>query len=221
MVKEIPIEELEAGIHQFYERYSQKKVALAAFMVGVFTIGLSFVSYALTTTGWLAIIVFGIVGVVSVNLVVIFVVPPSGKLAAGRELICAAVRDPSRIKAVDEKGIKLADNDGELHKLAGPEREVWASRVVPYFMQIQSALQPAAKARAERKYTVSERKYIEDRRKEVVEIEKRIEEKQRELEKEREKMKKRRAELEELEKGMREKAKEVGSGSGPGPDPTL
>ena len=40
MSAELPIKELEAGIEQFYECFSAKKVALAAFVVGVLPSGL-------------------------------------------------------------------------------------------------------------------------------------------------------------------------------------
>lgn len=200
MADEISIEELEASIQQLYERYSAKKVALAAFMVGVFTIGFTYLAYALTMMPVVAIVVFGVVGLLSVNLTMIFIVPPSKKLTESRELICSAMRDPSRIKAIDTKGVRLADGTGDVRALGGLELEIWTSKIVPYFMQAQAATQRDAPKKSERKYTVSERKYIEDRRKEVMAIEKKIEEERKELDRERKEIDRRSAELYELEK---------------------
>lgn len=205
MSKAIPIEDLEASIEQFYERYSAKKVAVAAFMVGVFTIGFSYVAYALTSMAIVAILTSGVVGFLSVNLTMIFVVPPKKKLEESRELICAAIREPSRIKEIDRKGVKLADKSGIVHSLNGPELEVWTNKVVPYFMQTQSTGQPVTKEKTERKFTASERKYIEERRREVLEIEKKIDEERKAMDKERREMDARIAELRELEKLANEK----------------
>jgi hypothetical protein len=200
MKSQISLEELEASIEQLYDRYSAKKVALAAFMVGVFTIGFSYVAYALTAMPVLAIIVFGVVGFLSVNLTMVFVVPPSKKLAESREFICAAMHDPLRIKAINANGVKLADKTGEVRALNGLEMDVWTSKIVPYFMQAQAVVQPTARKESERKYTASERKYIEDRRKEVLEIEKKIEEERKRLDLERKDIDKRSAELKEMER---------------------
>ncbi|PXA05002.1 hypothetical protein DDZ13_03280 [Coraliomargarita sinensis] len=201
-------EELETSIQQFYERYSAKRVALAAFMVGVFTIGLTYVAYAVTTMALVGIIVFGVVGLISVNLTMIYVVPPARKLTESCEMICMAIREPSRIKSADDKGVRLADKVGEVHALSGPDLEVWTSKVVPYFMQVQSAVEPVAQAKSERTFTPSERRYIEERRREVLEIEKRIEEERKELEKERRELEKRSAELREWEKKLKQKEAE-------------
>jgi hypothetical protein len=211
MSQPIPIEDLEASIKHFYERYSAKKVALAAFLVGVFSIGFTYVAYALTGLVLVAIITFGIVGFLSVNLTMIFVVPPSKKLAESRELICSAIREPSRIKEIDKTGVKLADKEGEVRALNGAELEVWKTKVVPYFMQTQSTGQPVEKAKTQRKYTASERKYIEDRRREVKEIEKKIEVERRDLERERKEIEKRSAELRNLETATAKKKIELAS----------
>lgn len=208
-----PIAELETSIKHYYERYSAKKVALAAFLVGVFSIGFTYVAFALTGMPFVAIVVFGIAGFMSVNLTMIFVVPPSKKLAESRELVCAAIREPSRIKEIDRKGVKLADKQGQVHTLNGPEIEVWKNKVVPYFMQTQSAGQPVAKAKAERKFTVSERKYIEERRREVLEIEKKIEEERKKLERERQEIEKRSNELRKMETAAAKKKIELASES--------
>ena len=220
MAKEDPVKALEADIQLYYEKYSAKRVALAAFLVGVFTIGSTYVAYAVTTMELLAILVFGLVGVIAVYLTMIFVVPPSRRLAEARQLICSAVREPTRIRSADSEGVQLADDAGAAHLLTGPDLEVWKTRVVPHFMRVQASVQPAARARTERKYTVSERKYIEDRRKEVLEIEQRIEEERKRIDQERKDIEKRSAELRKLEKTLSEKRAEVERQSEPEPKPT-
>lgn len=218
MAKEIPIKELEAGVQQFYERYSAKKLALAAFLVGVLTIGLTYISYALTTMGLVAIVVFGVAGLLSFYLMVIFVVPPSKKLAESSELICSAIREPSRIKSVGEKGVTLADKTGELHVLKGPDLDVWTSKVVPYLMEKQSAEQPMAVAKSVRKFSNSELKDLKDRRSELLDMEKRIKKEREELEKERKEIETRSTELRELEKSLSRKQAQVESESAPVPN---
>lgn len=158
MASDDPIEELENGIQQFDQYYSAKRVALAAFLVGVFTIGLTYLGYALTTMGLVAIIVFGVVGFFSVHLMMLFIMPTSKNLAESCDLLCSAVREPSRIKSVGRKGIQLMDKEGALHTLTGPDLEAWRMKVVPYFMQNQILVQPSVQAKPERNYTASERK---------------------------------------------------------------
>ena len=132
-----------------------------------------------------AIIAFGLAGVLSGYLTMIFVVLPASKLAKSCGLMCAAIHEPSRIREIDKKGVKLIDGDGILHTLTGPEFEVWTTKIVPYFMQTHTASKPVEKQRTERKLTASERKYIEERRREVLEIEKRIAKEREQLEQER------------------------------------
>jgi len=205
------IDELESSISKHYESYSARKVALAAFLVGVFTIGLSYTAYALTNMTVAAIIVFGLSGVFSVYLSMIFIVPPSTKLNEARELICAAIREPSRIKAFDIKGVKLADKEGNVQTLSGFDLMVWRTMVVPYFVQSQAAGRQPAKVKTDRRMTASERKYIEDQRREVLEIKKTIDEERIRMEKERKEMESRITELQELEKTASDKLAKVES----------
>lgn len=199
--------ELEESIARFYERFSARKVALASFLVGVFSIGIAFVIYSLTHMALFAIIAFALVGILAINLCMIFVVPPAKKLAASRELICSAIREPSKIKAFDIKGVKLADKEGKVITLAGTELMIWRTMVVPYFVQRQAAAGGAtseAKTGA-RKMTASERKYIEDRRREVLEIEKKIDEERAAIEKDRKELESRSEKVSAAEKMASEK----------------
>jgi hypothetical protein len=214
MPRKNAIQELEASISRYYEKYSARKVATAAAGVGVFTFGLSYLSYVITTTGWIAIIVFGLVGLVSINLSLIFIVPPSSKIRAASELIFAAIREPSRIKAFDINGVKLADKEGNVHTLSGVDLEVWRNMVIPYFVQSQASGHAPVQAREGRRMTASERKYIEQRRREVLEIEQKLESERKLLERKRMEMDSRSQELKDLERtvtAMMAKAEKIDS----------
>jgi hypothetical protein len=206
------IQELEKSIDRYYDKYSARRVALAAVCVGIFTIGAAFTAYALTGLAWVAIIVFGVFGLVGVNLSLVFIVPPSSKLKESRKLICAAIREPSRIKAFDIKTVKLADKGGTVHTLTGASLAVWKDVVVPYFVQNQSVARASVASDSGRSLTASERKYIEDRRREVMEIEKKLQSERKVLERKQEEMESRSRELRELEQtvsGMMERAKAI------------
>jgi hypothetical protein len=208
------IQELEKNIDRYYERYSVRRVALAAACVGILSIGAAFVAYALTGILWAAMIALGVVGLTTVNLSLFFIVPPASQLKEARELICAAVRERSRIKAFDLKTVKLADKEGNLHTLAGVDLAVWKNLVVPYFVQSQTIGDAPAVASSERGLTASERKYLEARRREVMEIEKKLQSERKVLESKREEMESRSRELRELEQTvseMMEKAKAIDS----------
>lgn len=205
MTRQAAIAELDESIARYYERYSAKKIALAAFLVGVFSIGLSYLAFSLTHMLPVVIISLGVVGFLSVNLTMIFVVPPSRKLNESRDLICTAIREPARIKAFDIKGVKLADKEGKVHTLSGVDLMIWRTMVVPFFVQSQAAGAQSTEVKSERKLTASERKYIEERGREVLEVEKKIEEERKQLEKERREMETRSAELRDLEKTASEK----------------
>lgn len=166
--------QMEKSIERYFERYSTKRIALAAFVVGVLTIGLTYVSYAMTAHMLIATLVFAVVGFLSVNLSMIFIVPPSEKLEKSRELIFMALRDSSRIKASDGKKVKIVDKVGTIHSLKGVDLAVWNSHVLPHLMQQQGDGSSGVKLNTDRKLTVSERKYIEGLHREVKTIEKKI-----------------------------------------------
>jgi hypothetical protein len=141
----------------------------------------------------------------------LFIVPPANKLAAARDLICSAIREPARIKAFDIRVVKLADKKGDIHALQGVDLAVWHNMVVPYFVQSQAAGQASeSSTRKERKLTASERKYIEPRRREVLEIEKKIEEERKALEAQRRAMEARSAEIGEAEQRATEAVSKAG-----------
>lgn len=195
------IETLESSISRFYERYSARRVAMAAFLVGLFSIGASLVTYILTAHAISAVAAFALVGLVTVNLTMIFIVPPAKRLAAARELITNAIKEPSRIKSFDVRGIKLADKHGEVHGLSGVDSQVWQNIVVPYLVQVQAAgAQGKGSVKKERKLTASERRHIENRRREVLEIEKKIETQRKQLEEQQKALEAKSAELSEAEK---------------------
>jgi chromosome segregation ATPase len=141
-------------------------------------------------------------------------VPPSSKIRAASELIVAAIREPSRIKAFDINAVKLADKEGNVHTLSGVDLEVWRNMVIPYFVQTQASGRAPVQAREGRRMTASERKYIEQRRREVLEIEQKLESERKLLERKRMEMDSRSQELKDLERtvtAMMAKAEKIDS----------
>ncbi len=126
---------LEAQIARCYERHSQQRVAMAALIVGACSIGSGIAIYGLFGNPVFGILGFAVSGLVSVNLAMLFIVPPSQKLEEARALICQAIRDRSRIHSFDRKVVKLNDKAGNTRTLSGLELKVWHRLVVPFLVR--------------------------------------------------------------------------------------
>ena len=185
MAEKNKAEELEKTIVRFYERYSAKRVALAAFLVGFSSLGSALAAYSLFDSGWIAALVGFFIGIIGLNVAFLVIVPPASKLNRASNLICSAIQDPSLIKSYDMQKVQLADSKGKVHVLGAREMGIWKSLVVPYLIECQAQGEQPARKRSQRQLTNSERKYIEQRRKEVLEMEKKIEEERKSLEKDR------------------------------------
>lgn len=135
MTLEREIARLEEKIARYYERHSQQRVAMAAFIVGLSSIGSGIAVYGIFGNPIFGILGFALSGLVSVNLAMLFIVPPSKKLEEARQLICEAVRDRSRIHSFDQKTVKLNDADGNPRTLSGLELKVWHRLVVPFLVR--------------------------------------------------------------------------------------
>lgn len=201
MLKSSEIDVLEAKIARYYERVSVRKLAFASFIFGVLSIGSAFFAYTLTANILYAIGAFALAGFISVNLAMLFIVPPAEKVENGRALICGAVRDRSRIKKVDPKSVKLADQEGNIRALRGTEMKVWRDFVVPFLVthQVEGGGGQASPVGGD-SATRSERKLVEKRRQEMLTLEKNIHAELKALEEQRQAIKARTAQLAEAEK---------------------
>ncbi len=191
--------ELEKTIIRFYECYSAKRVALATFLVGLISLAGALVVYWLFANGLIAALVGFFVGFVALNVAFMTIVPPASSLSRVSDLICAAIKDPSRIKSYDMQKVQVADSRGKVQTLGARELSLWKSVVVPYLIECQAQGQAPARRKSSRTLTASERNYIEQRRKEVLEMEQKIEEERKSLEQDRLELKVRGNDLKQAE----------------------
>ena len=192
---------LETSIKRYYERFLVKRIALSILVVGLICLAASLTIYWFFQSGIYAALTALLVGFVGINIAFLTIVPPAKELNQSRDLICAAIKDPKRIKAYDLKQVELFDAKGRSHKLEARELSVWNSLVLPFLIETQAkgTGEPNPAEKPQRKLTASERKYIEERRKEVLAMEKKIKDDRKDLDKDREELELRSAEVNKAE----------------------
>jgi hypothetical protein len=200
MVKNSEIDLLEARIARFFEKYSARRVAGAAFLSGILTLGIALLVLNFTASVFYTLVAFGLAGFVTTNLAFLFMVPSVEELTAGRDMICGAIRNPSRIKKFDTKRVELADRDGKVRGLSNFELKLWSTTVVPFLIKQQRKVKQIEKiVLKDDTVTAAERKEIDDRRREVFEAEKRIESERKQMEDQYRKIEEKMAELSRAE----------------------
>lgn len=207
--------ELENSIDRFFKTYSARRVALAALLLGMSSIGVAWLVYAVTVSTIFSILAFGLVALVLLNVAVLVVIPPAGRLEKSKQRLLQAVADRSRIKAIEKHKVTLLDEKDEAYPLRGAELQAWESIIVPHFIKNGiDTNQPQAKP--QRKLTASERRYIEEQKKLMLEREKtmaaeqkRISEEKARIESEREELKRRDEQLNDAEEIVINRLSEV------------
>lgn len=194
--------DLEKQIATFYDRYSAKRVALSTFLVGCISLFASLGVYAWLESGLFAALAGLLFGFAGINIAFLMIVPPAKSLQQAKQLICDALKEPSRIKSANMQKVQLLDGKGTLHTLAPRDMSVWKKFVVPYLIETQTGGTETTRERPTRTLTASERKYIDERRKEVLEMEKKIAVERASLEKDRSELESRTADLDRAEEMM-------------------
>ncbi|MEM8868246.1 MAG: hypothetical protein AAGC73_08260 [Verrucomicrobiota bacterium] len=192
MKKTTPITELESQISLFYEGFSNKRLALATFLVGLVSIGSGLGAYMLFNHSYISIIFFVIVSIVMINLAMYLIVPPTTKLNASQQLLIDAVKDPDRVKSIERRHVTLIDRGGKSVKLSPMEQQVWDEMVVPFVMKHGSDLAPKKAASRSRN---AERALTEQKERELAELEKTIQAENENLKAQAEKLKAEQTEL--------------------------
>jgi len=207
--------ELDKLLDRYLERYSAKRVALSAILVGVSSVAAALGVYMLATNTIFAALAFGVTSLILINVCMIAVVPPTERLKESKRFLSRAVKDPSRIRSIEKHKITLLDKKGEPRELNGFEHQLWESVIVPAFMK-NGMMAGQSAERPQRKMTASERRYVEEQKKLVQEKEKavaeeraRISEEQKRIQAEREELETRTAELKEAEDMMIGRLSEV------------
>lgn len=171
---------LENSLDRFFRTYSTRRVALAALMLGIPSIGGAWLVYALTVSALFSVLAFGLVALVSINVAVLAVIPPADRLEKSKQLLLGAVKDRTRIKSIKKHKVTLLDPAGKARSLKGAELQAWESIIVPHFIKNGiDANHPQAKP--ERKLTASERRYIDEQKKAMLEREKTMAEEQKRI----------------------------------------
>ncbi len=168
MPRKKAITDLETRIDHFYEVHSAKRVTLAAFLVGIVSIGVAWVTYYFTLNAFLVIGAFAGSSLLAVNVAMFGIVPPTMRLADSKAFILGALKEPLRIKSVGKKRVQLQDSKGRVRTLNGFERVLWKTIVTPYFIEMNSGagITPSGKP-AETGLTNSEKKVLEKRQAEL------------------------------------------------------
>lgn len=190
---------LEQRLERYFDHYSLQRLVMATVMVGLGALVSSLLAYMFFNNGFIAAAVFMVCGLVLVNLAIITVVPPTQKLAQSRSLLVDAVNQPSLIKSVDPKGVKIENKKGQLITLQAYERRAWDTIITPFFLRATSNRGKVFRQAMEVERHSENLENLESKRNELLEQQKRFEEAQKKLNAEREEMERRSQELIEAE----------------------
>lgn len=193
------IADLEKSIDHFYGAHSAKRVAMAALLVGVVSIGISWGAYyfslnVLITTG-----VFALTSLLMVNIAMFSIVPPTQQLADSKALLLGALKNPIRIKSVGKKKVTLADSHGHVRGLSRLEQEVWEDLVIPHFIKMSAGGGSTTISARSEGLSNPERKVLEKRQAELSANEKKLLAEREKLQKERADLDARAKELKKME----------------------
>jgi hypothetical protein len=194
------IDRLEARLVRYFERYAARRVALAAFLSGLLSIGAALLVLSVTTSLLYAVLVFIVVGFLLMNLLIFFLVPSVKELAEAQALICGAVRYPERIKNFDTKSVKLSDESGKTRELKKIELNVWQTLIFPFLVKLGRKVERVETVLLKNDSAeAGEREEVEARRQELLEAEKKIEQERRRMQDQYLKIEEKMAELSEAE----------------------
>ena len=200
MFKQISITELEASIDHFYAVHSAKRVTLAALLVGIVSIGVAWGVYYSTVNVFLAIGAFAVSSLITVNVAMFGIVPPTMGLANSKAFIVGALKEPLRIKSVTKKHVQLEDAQGRVRRLNGFERVLWRKIITPYLIGMHTGASVAEGSQSEAaRLTNTEKKVFEKHQAELGAKEKALRLEREKLRVEREELEERNSELEKAE----------------------
>lgn len=203
------IADLEKRIDHFYEAHSAKRIAMAALLVGVVSIGGTWAAYYLTLNAFIATGVFAVSSLVVVNVAMFVIVPPTQQLADSKALMVGALKDPIRIKSVGTKKVKLADGRGHVRALSRLEQVLWETIVIPYFIKMSSGGDSVSVQSNDARLSNPERKVMEKRQAELSVHEKELLAERGQLKEERAALDTRTKELKKMEDKLEDRVSRV------------
>ena len=167
MLNSSAIADLEKRIERAYEAHSAKRVAIAAMLVGVVSIGTSWAVYYFFLDVLIAIGAFALSSFLTVNVAMFMVVPPVKQLADSKALMIGAIKDPMRIQSIGDKKVKLADQQHHVRPLSAFEQSVWNAIVIPYFIKMRSGREVERTGTVEGETVTAQKKVMDKRQAEL------------------------------------------------------
>lgn len=162
------ITDLEKRIDHYYDGHSAKRVAMATFSVGFVSIGLCWATYYFTLNVLIATGVFAVGSLLTVNLVMYVIIPPTKQLAASKQRMLGALNNPLRIKSVNNNKVALADSRGEIRGLSRLEQQVWDSIVIPHLIKMSAEGESASTPVKAKKLSNTEQIVMKKRQAEMI-----------------------------------------------------
>lgn len=132
------IANLEKSIDQSYRAHSAKRVVMAALLLALVSIVVSWAVYDVTLNVLITTAAFAVSSLLMVNLAIFAIVPPTGKLADSKALMLAALKDPERIKSMGKNKVALVDGQGQIRGLSRFEQGLWGKFIIPYLVKNSS-----------------------------------------------------------------------------------
>tara|TARA_B110000285_G_scaffold64872_1_gene74537 strand:+ start:2966 stop:3793 length:828 start_codon:yes stop_codon:yes gene_type:complete len=118
-----------------YRVHSAKRVVMAAVLLALVSIGVSWAAYDVTLNVLITTAAFAVSSLLMVNVAMFAIVPPTHKLADSKALIFAALKDPKRIKSAGKNEVALVDGQGRVRGLSGFEQALWGNLIIPYLIK--------------------------------------------------------------------------------------
>jgi len=132
------IANLEKSIDHGYRAHSAKRVVMAALLLALVSIVVSWAVYDVTLNVLITTAAFAVSSLLMVNLAIFAIVPPTGKLADSKALMLAALKDPERIKSMGKNKVALVDGQGQIRGLSRFEQGLWGKFIIPYLVKNSS-----------------------------------------------------------------------------------
>ena len=168
------LKNLDTNIAKYFERHASSCLLRAVTYSLVLAVLLSLFAFAASNSRIVAIAVFGVVGVLSVNVLFLMLVPSNKTRKQSHGLIMEAAKDPALIEDIRPGVIAVQIEGEEAHELNAVEKRAWQQLVVPYLCKMHSKTLSDQKSVAGHVLTRSEMIQLNEQRKTIKEDEARI-----------------------------------------------
>ena len=168
------LENLDTNVGKHFERYASRCLIRAVAFSLLIALAVALVSFILFDRRMTSIFVFGGVGLVSLNILFLMLVPSSKSNKQSHALIMATAKAPERIEDIRPGVIAVQTDEGQTHELSAVERQVWQELVVPFLCKQHSRTLADQKSVVGHVLTRSEMVQLSEQRKAIKADEARI-----------------------------------------------